>query len=122
MVAISDCSGSINPSDSTSGGAWFDSVWAGLSGPAKVGTPDGGGNFNYRLQTAYAKHNNRVNVIWVDGHSAATLPSQITYGQFYGFFNNPSQPCPSASGGSHLAGDPIATPAMDGMQWSTVLE
>jgi len=125
MVAITDASGSIDPKLPTSGAAWFDTVWAGLSGSGpsvKNGTP-GQGDFNYRLQNAYAKHNNRVNVIFVDGHSAATLCSQITYGQFYGFFNDPNQVCPTASGGpGHTAGEPIASPDMDGVQWSTVQE
>jgi hypothetical protein len=40
---------------------------------------------NHRLQTAYAKHNKRV--IYVDGHAATSLPSKLTWGQFYGIFD-----------------------------------
>jgi prepilin-type N-terminal cleavage/methylation domain-containing protein/prepilin-type processing-associated H-X9-DG protein len=82
MVAITDVNGSNDPNKvlGPADAAWLDTVWAGNSGNA-------GGGENYRLQTAYAKHNMRVNVSFVDGHSAASLPSKLTWGQFFGVFD-----------------------------------
>src|SRR5215471_8300744 len=87
MPAIADSSGSNDPNECFPGGgsndykgdaAWLDDVWASNSGP---GAPIDGKN--HRLQTAYAKHNKRVNIVYVDGHSAPALPSRLTWGQFY---------------------------------------
>src|SRR5262249_3483319 len=79
IVTLSDTSGSNDPNN-TPASAWLDSFWAGSSGPSQpVSSSE-----NCRLQTAYARHNNRVNVLFVDGHAAATLPSALTWGQFYG--------------------------------------
>jgi prepilin-type N-terminal cleavage/methylation domain-containing protein/prepilin-type processing-associated H-X9-DG protein len=94
MVAIADCSGSNDPSRISGGSsgsqdadaAWFDNVWAGNSGPGTGITSENG-----RLQTAHAKHNNRVNIVYCDGHSAASLPSRIIWGQFFGVFDNSLQ-------------------------------
>jgi prepilin-type N-terminal cleavage/methylation domain-containing protein/prepilin-type processing-associated H-X9-DG protein len=116
MVAVTDSSGSNDPSGK--GGAWLDSYWAGSSGP--LGDPTGTSEYSARLQTAYAKHNNRVNVVYVDGHAAASLPSALTWGQFFGVFSpnvsfktSPSTPNPSVK-----SSDPISTPALDTIQWN----
>ena len=81
MVIISDTSGSNDPNN-TPAAAWLDSFWAGSSGPSQPPTA----SENCRLQTAFAKHNHRVNVVYVDGHAAPSLPSALTWGQFYGVF------------------------------------
>ena len=69
---------------------------------------------NHRLQTAYAKHNKGVNVIYVDGHAARSLPSRLTWGQFYGIFDNmvmlPNNARPN---------NPISKPAYDAAEWSS---
>ena len=72
VVALTDTSGSNDPAN-TPAAAWLDSFWAGSSGPSQpVAASE-----NCRLQTAYAKHNNRVNVIYVDGHAAPSRPSAV---------------------------------------------
>jgi prepilin-type processing-associated H-X9-DG protein len=115
MIALTDTSGSNDP-DNTPAAAWLDSFWAGSSGPAQ--SPSG--SENARLQTAYARHNNRVNVVYVDGHAAASLPSTLTWGQFYGVFKpgvslktSPSTPV------SVVQSDGlISSPAYDSLVWS----
>ena len=120
MVAITDTSGSINPIGSATAAAWLDTVWSGNSGASQ---PVANG-FNDRLQTAYAKHNNRVNVVYVDGHAASSLPSALTWGQFYGVFTpGVSLPCSPSQPVSAVQSDAsISSPAYDTLQWSTALE
>ncbi len=36
------------------------------------------------------KHRQRVNTVFVDGHSASARPSQLIWGQFYGIFSGNS--------------------------------
>src|SRR3974377_916185 len=38
---------------------------------------------NSRWQSQMKKHNLRVNIVYVDGHSALQRPSRICWGQFY---------------------------------------
>lgn len=85
MVAICDVSGSIDPAhtDGDADAAWLDTVWAAYSGPP----PQPVAGFNGRVQTAYGKHNGRIDVIYVDGHAAPSYPSQLTWGQFWGVFS-----------------------------------
>jgi prepilin-type N-terminal cleavage/methylation domain-containing protein/prepilin-type processing-associated H-X9-DG protein len=119
LVALTDTSGSISPVGSATASAWLDSVWSGQSGPTY---PIGNG-FTDRLQVAYAKHNNRVNVIYVDGHAAPSLPSALTWGQFYGNFNTGvALPCSGQGAASVQSDASISTPGRDSMQWSTVPE
>jgi prepilin-type N-terminal cleavage/methylation domain-containing protein/prepilin-type processing-associated H-X9-DG protein len=120
-VALADCSGSTDSARGAGGDAWLDSLWAGFSGdPSQPVTSD----YNGRLQTAYAKHNNRVNIVYVDGHSAPSLPSSLTWGQFYGVFTpgvalptSPSTPISSVQSDAH-----ISTPDRDSAQWSGTQE
>lgn len=117
-VACCDVSGMIDPTmegglSPSSDAAWLDAVWAGNSGTVSSG-------MNYRLQTAYAKHNSRVNVIYVDGHSAASKPSQLTWGQFFGNFN--SGVTIPTSGASVISDAPIAPPSLDSVEWSQQAE
>jgi prepilin-type N-terminal cleavage/methylation domain-containing protein/prepilin-type processing-associated H-X9-DG protein len=119
LVALTDTSGSINPISTATAAAWLDSVWSGNSGPSD---PISNG-FNDRLQTAFAKHNNRVNVIYVDGHAAPSLPSALTWGQFYGVFNSGvACPCSGQGAASVQSDASISSPAYDSIQWSTTLE
>jgi prepilin-type N-terminal cleavage/methylation domain-containing protein/prepilin-type processing-associated H-X9-DG protein len=118
MVAISDTSGAISPGAGASA-AWLDTVWSGSSGGSQpvIGSNGAG---NERLQTAYAKHSNRVNIVYVDGHAAPSLPSTLTWGQFYGVFTPGVQLNTSYS--TVQSDAPISSSAYDSVQWSTVQE
>ncbi len=120
LVALTDTSGSISPVGSATAAAWLDSVWSGNpTTPATVADA-----YSPRLQTAYAKHNSRVNVIYVDAHAAPSLPSALTWGQFYGVFT-PGVACPCSAGqpvSSVQSDASICSPAYDSVQWSTALE
>jgi prepilin-type N-terminal cleavage/methylation domain-containing protein/prepilin-type processing-associated H-X9-DG protein len=125
-VAITDTSGRINPGGGYSdGAAWLDSVWAATSGPNQAPTYPavGSGIGNGRLQTAYAKHSKRVNVVYVDGHAAASLPSALTWGQFFGVFT-PNTPINLSGGGSgSVQSDAsISKPDFDGVEWDKTPE
>jgi prepilin-type processing-associated H-X9-DG protein len=119
MVALTDTSGSNNPNN-TPAAAWLDSFWAGSSGPSQpVVTSE-----NCRLQTAHAKHSNRVNVMYVDGHAAPSRPSGLTWGQFYGVFSpgvtlktSPSTPVSSVQSDAF-----ISSVAYDSQEWSGAQE
>lgn len=114
VVSILDVSGSIDPShiNGDADAAWLDTVWANGSGPDQ---PYNG--YNGRVQTAYAKHNKRINVIYVDGHSAPSRPSALTWGQFWGEFRQNIK----LGSGKNSSG-PISKPEYDSMVWSTVPE
>jgi prepilin-type processing-associated H-X9-DG protein len=63
--------------------AWLDGVWGSTTfGDSTVDSENG------RLQTAYGKHDNRVNVLYVDGHNETTLVSKLTWGVFFGVYGN----------------------------------
>jgi prepilin-type processing-associated H-X9-DG protein len=117
-VAICDISGSNDPSHigGDADAAWLDTVWAGFSGPTAAIT-----GFNGRLQTAHAKHNSRVNVIYVDGHAAPSLPSKLVWAQFWGIFDT-TVALKDSSGGSKRPFDPISTAAYDHLEWSAAQE
>ena len=116
LVALTDTSGSISPVTSASAAAWLDSVWSGMSGS---GQPIANG-YNDRLQTAYAKHNNRVNVVYVDNHAAPSLPSALTWGQFYGVFGKATLPTSYST--TVQADDSISSPDRDSQEWSSAPE
>lgn len=71
-----------------------------------------------RLQTAAFKHNKRVNVIYVDGHAAPSLPSALTYGQFAGAFSARS-PNVRWLYGKVLWNTPLCPPQFDAVEWSS---
>ncbi|MGC3957278.1 MAG: prepilin-type N-terminal cleavage/methylation domain-containing protein [Verrucomicrobiota bacterium] len=114
MVAVSDTSGSNDPNN-TPAAAWLDSFWAGSSGPTQPINSE-----NCRLQTAYAKHNNKVNVVYVDGHAAPSAPSSLTWGQFYGVFTPgvALKTSPSTPVGSVISDASISSKTLDAQQWS----
>jgi prepilin-type processing-associated H-X9-DG protein len=118
-VAILDTSGSDNPCTAATAAAWLDSVWAAGSGP---NAPIANG-FNDRVQTAYAKHSNRLNIVYVDGHSEPSKPSALTWGQFYGVFNpGVALPC-SGQGSATVQSDAhISTPDRDSVEFSATPE
>jgi prepilin-type N-terminal cleavage/methylation domain-containing protein/prepilin-type processing-associated H-X9-DG protein len=117
MVMSTDSSGSDDPANSDAGdcsadGAWLDGVWA---SSATEDPPSGAGGKGHRLVNAYAKHDKGVNVIYVDGHSARTLPSMLTWGQFYGVFSG-------TMANGQQAGTAICAPALNNVQWSQTPE
>jgi len=119
VVALADTSGSNDPLN-TPAAAWLDSFWAGYSGPSQSATS----SENCRLQTAYARHNKRVNVVYVDGHAAPSLPSALTWGQFFGVLTPgvTLKTSPSTPVGSVQSDDHISIPAYDAQQWSAAPE
>jgi prepilin-type N-terminal cleavage/methylation domain-containing protein len=56
LVAVTETSGSVDSANGAGGSAWLDSLWAGFSGDPGTPVTD---PYNGRLQTVYAKHNNR---------------------------------------------------------------
>ena len=118
-VAICDVSGSNDPAqiNGDADAAWLDSWWAGQAGP---NTAYNGANG--RVQTAYAKHNNRSNFIYVDGHAAPSYPSELTWGQFWGIFT-PGQNLLTENGGiTQISDRPISKKQYDPLQWSALPE
>jgi prepilin-type N-terminal cleavage/methylation domain-containing protein/prepilin-type processing-associated H-X9-DG protein len=110
-VMSTDSSGSVNPGDCDAGdlsgdAAWLDDVWA-----SSVGDPIKAA----RLQHAYAKHNKRVNVIYLDGHSGPSLASQLLWEQFFGVFTG-------TMANGYKATTPICTPQDDSIIWNNALE
>ncbi len=90
LVCATDTSGSNDPANSDHGdasadAAWLDGEWESNSGPGFGPTPPG--TFNCRLQTAWGKHDNMVNVLYVDGHCEISLVSKLTYGVFWGAYS-----------------------------------
>ncbi len=117
MVAICDVSGSNDPAqvNGDADAAWLDTVWAGFSGSS---APVIG--FNGRVQTAYAKHANRINVIYVDCHAAASYPSRLTWGQFWGVFT--PYVVLKTQGASQRSDAFISKPQYDSQEWSSTPE
>jgi prepilin-type N-terminal cleavage/methylation domain-containing protein/prepilin-type processing-associated H-X9-DG protein len=106
--------GASDPSDPFSGdAAWLDAIWEGSTGPNQPVNSENG-----RLQTAWGKHNNRVNVLFVDGHAAVSLASQLTWGQFWGVYGNP----PLWPALVNPYNGFISQPAYDSQVWSNVPE
>jgi prepilin-type processing-associated H-X9-DG protein len=117
IPAVMDISGSNDPGNAAyRDAAWLDNIWAGNSAPP-------GGFATYRLQQAYGRHSTggsgRVNVLYTDGHVAGTLPSQLTWGQFWGIWSTATI---QTSGSAVQATAAISTTAWDKVQWSNVQE
>jgi prepilin-type N-terminal cleavage/methylation domain-containing protein/prepilin-type processing-associated H-X9-DG protein len=90
VVGVSEVNGTDNPAEIGGGignekadAAWLDGYWANGSFPNQTAPK---GNTNFRFQSQMRKHNQRVNVVYVDGHSSGSKPSQLTWGQWYGVF------------------------------------
>jgi len=120
VLACCDVSGSNDPLRAYPGApydadaAWLDTIWAQNSGPGTGVTSENG-----RVQTAHARHNMRVNVIYVDGHSAPALPSRIIWGQFYGIFDNSASAMSTAMAGDGKTWNgPISQPSYDPQEWN----
>lgn len=89
VVAIDECNGSVNPQeiggsigDGNADAAWHDDFWSENSYPntSVIGIA------NCRMQIQFGKHNKRVNIIYADGHTSPSKPSQLFWGQYYDMF------------------------------------
>jgi prepilin-type N-terminal cleavage/methylation domain-containing protein/prepilin-type processing-associated H-X9-DG protein len=118
VVALTDTSGSISPIGSATASVCLDTVW---SGGIDISGATIANGYNERLQTAYAKHNDRVNVIYVDAHAAPSKPSALTWGQFYNVFDNTTT-LHTSFGKTWQSTDSISIPAFDSVQWSATPE
>ena len=122
VVSIDECNGSNNPrkiggsiGDGDADSAWHDDFWSVNSYP---NVPDSQvGPANCRMQTAWGKHNKRVNIIYADGHTAPSKPSQLFWGQYYDMFKN-------TPGGSEMTPDgykkwsgPVGDTALDAIEY-----
>ncbi len=112
VVAVTEVNGTDNPKEIGGGlgnekadAAWLDGYWAGGSFPDQISPK---GNQNFRFQSQMKKHNKRVNIVYVDGHSAGTKPSQLIWGQFYGIFSASVIP-----GSSKRWDGPVSNAALD---------
>jgi prepilin-type N-terminal cleavage/methylation domain-containing protein/prepilin-type processing-associated H-X9-DG protein len=119
LVAIDECNGSSNPSEigGTSGdgladAAWHDDFWAANSYPntSVIGIA------NLRMQIAFGKHNKRVNILYADGHSGASRPSQLFWGQYYDMFSN-NKGSASTPDGLKKWNSPVSNPTLDGIEY-----
>jgi prepilin-type N-terminal cleavage/methylation domain-containing protein/prepilin-type processing-associated H-X9-DG protein len=91
VIAVTECNGTDDPKEIGGGlgnekadAAWLDSYWASGSFPNATAPK---GNQNFRFQSQMKKHNQRVNSVFVDGHSGGSKPSQLIWGQFYNVFD-----------------------------------
>lgn len=117
LVAVTDTSGSVDSLNGAGGAAWLDTVWSGKSGSTVAASDP----YNGRLQTCYAKHNSRVNILYADTHAASSKPSALTWGQFYGVFTSGTQ-CPTSYGTSVISDASISATAYDSLEWSSSSE
>ena len=86
-VAMTEVNGTDNPAEIGGGignekadAAWLDDYWASGCFPEQTSPIH---NQNFRWQSQMKKHNLRVNIVYVDGHSQLQRPSRIYWGQFY---------------------------------------
>jgi len=86
-VAMTEVNGTANPAEIGGGignekadAAWLDGYWASGCFPEQTFPIH---NQNFRWQSQMKKHNLRVNIVYVDGHSALQRPSRIYWGPFY---------------------------------------
>jgi prepilin-type processing-associated H-X9-DG protein len=128
LLCITEVSGSDNPDDCDGNGgnsnisgdaAWLDNEWGANSGPGPFYDMAG---FDGRLQTAYAKHNNRVNVLYVDGHTELTLVSRLTWSVFWGIYGPPPNWPTMGVPANHQWNAPISSTSYDTQVWSNMPE
>jgi prepilin-type processing-associated H-X9-DG protein len=127
LMAVADCSGTIDPANGVNPGnpgAIWDTWWAASSGPEVPAGPSTA-SANFRMQSAQARHSNRSSVVWVDGHSSATLPSTITWGQVFNVFtaNTSITASPGGQGQQTKNSDNfISSKQIDAQVWSGTQE
>jgi len=117
LICVTEVSGGNNPANSDGGdlssdAAWLDGEWDAHSGPSAGGPTWSATDWNGRLQSAWGKHAEQMNILYVDGHSASSLVSQLTWGMGYYDSTAPTLPF------GHLWNQSISTTAMDSQVWS----
>ena len=93
-VCMTEANGTVNPSETVAGNdkadaAWLDFYWAGRCFPEQTSPIN---NHNFQWQSQMKKHNLRVNIVHVDGHSALQRPSRIQWGQWYAKYDGDVRP------------------------------
>lgn len=114
LVCMTEVSGANDPTlcdgsgsnGITGDAAWLDGEWAAYSG-YNSGTY---AEDDHRLQTAWGKHNNRVNVLYVDGHIQTQYVSQLTWGEFWNVYGSPSASGRGGAGGTVTPWPTLPTP------------
>jgi len=93
-VAMTEIGGSSNPKEIGGGignekadAAWLDEYWSGRSYPTNKSPKGGNGMTNPRFQSQQGKHIQKVNVVYLDGHSIIIRPSRLLWGQFYATYD-----------------------------------
>jgi prepilin-type N-terminal cleavage/methylation domain-containing protein/prepilin-type processing-associated H-X9-DG protein len=93
-VAMTEIGGTSNPKEIGGGlgnekadAAWLDGYWSGRSYPLNKSPKGGQGQTNPRFQSQQGKHIQKVNVVYLDGHSAIIRPSKLVWGQFYATYS-----------------------------------
>jgi len=109
-IAMTEVNGTDDPAEIGGGlgnekadAAWLDDYWAGGSFPEATSPIH---NQNFRWQSQMKKHNQRVAIVFLDGHSALQKPSRIFWGQFYGKYQDLVRP-------SVHWDSPASSPALD---------
>jgi prepilin-type N-terminal cleavage/methylation domain-containing protein/prepilin-type processing-associated H-X9-DG protein len=123
VVAIDECNGSSNTaeiggsiSDGNADGTWHDDFWAANSYPNVPDTTLGPANC--RMQTAWGKHNKRLNIIYADGHTAPSKPSQLFWGQYYDMFKNAPNGSDMSPDGYKKWSAPVADTYLDSVEYA----
>jgi len=78
---VSEIGGSVG--NGKADAAWLDGFWADGSYPHNSSPRGGNPMTNPRFQSQQGKHIQKVNVVYLDGHSSITRPSQLKWGQFF---------------------------------------
>jgi prepilin-type N-terminal cleavage/methylation domain-containing protein/prepilin-type processing-associated H-X9-DG protein len=122
VVAIDECNGSNNPKeiggsigDGNADSTWHDDFWAENSYPNVPDTQVGPANC--RMQTAWGKHNKRVNIIYADGHTGPSKPSQLIWGQYYDMFKNNPNGSVMSSDGYKKWTEPVGDTTLDAIEY-----
>jgi prepilin-type processing-associated H-X9-DG protein len=89
--------------------AWLDEWWALNSYPL---SPSPDSVTNHRFQSQKRKHQQRVNVIYADGHAGLIRPSRLAWGQFFNQFEGAVN-WRFLSAPTLLSTAPVSTPALD---------
>ena len=89
-VAMTEIGGTSNPievggsiGNGKADAAWLDAFWSSGSYPLNKSPKGPNPMTNPRFQSQQGKHIQKVNVVYLDGHSAIIRPSRLKWGQFY---------------------------------------
>jgi prepilin-type N-terminal cleavage/methylation domain-containing protein/prepilin-type processing-associated H-X9-DG protein len=119
LVAIDECNGSNNPKeiggsigDGNADAAWHDDFWSENSYPNNTSI----GIANCRMQIAFGKHDKRVNIIYADGHTSPSKPSELFWGQYYDMFADNKGGATTPDGFKQWT-EPVSNAALDAAEY-----